>query len=308
LLFFDGVALLVPEYKRYEAQLADPVVAGTLSDEGLLHVLPADITVDADATNQLADAMEGVFQREALSQLDTDIPFHSLSYSRVGWFGSRDVAERLLHELERRNLARRSEDGVSVPMHPLVRVLILTFLAQIIKANASARGVDLAPATDRPEMIAALAVALSGHDKTVSVGDVVASDIETVGVDLSLVPINEVLSFRTEHLRKHREYAKSVRQHVAEISSTPSFKREKIVNDRRAEIRDLAADLRNISTQAWKKPAAFGLGVAGTAAGMGSGPIVSGILGILAAIAGYERSSEPLSAYSYLFDAKRQLQ
>jgi hypothetical protein len=307
LLFFDGIALLVPEYKRYEVEQRDPVVAGALSDAGLLHVLPADVTVDADATKQLADAMEHVFTRDALNQLDTSVGFHSLSFSRVGWFGSQEIAARLLTELRRRNLARESEDGFSIPMHPAVRVLILTFLAQILRANAASRGVDLAPATDRGEMIQALTFALVGENPNVSAGDVVASDLETVGVDLSVVPMNELLDFRAKHLREHREYARVVRQFVRDFSAAPLLRRDKAFEDRRAEIRDLASDLRELSRKAWKRPVAFALGVAGTAAGMGSGPVESGILGILGAIAGYEGQSEPLSAYSYLFRAAQQL-
>ena len=40
LLFFDGTSvLLVPEYKQEEPERFDPVIAGPLRDEGLLHYL-----------------------------------------------------------------------------------------------------------------------------------------------------------------------------------------------------------------------------------------------------------------------------
>src|SRR5690349_11090365 len=42
LLFFDGVGLLVPEYKQREPEAIDPVLAGPLRDQGLLHYLIAD--------------------------------------------------------------------------------------------------------------------------------------------------------------------------------------------------------------------------------------------------------------------------
>ena len=39
LLFFDGVGLLIPEYKQGEPEMVDPVLAGPLRDQGLLHYL-----------------------------------------------------------------------------------------------------------------------------------------------------------------------------------------------------------------------------------------------------------------------------
>lgn len=39
LLFFDGVAILLPEYMRGRHIAADPTLAGPLEDQGLLKVL-----------------------------------------------------------------------------------------------------------------------------------------------------------------------------------------------------------------------------------------------------------------------------
>lgn len=73
LLFFDGVALLVPEYKQREPEIIDPVLAGPLLDEGLLHYLIADKVVNRDATERLAAAIEQLMSSGAFKELKTDI-------------------------------------------------------------------------------------------------------------------------------------------------------------------------------------------------------------------------------------------
>jgi hypothetical protein len=305
LLFFDGIALLVPEYKLHEVEVMDPVIAAPLAEAGLLHILPADTTVDKATTTQLADAMEPILTSGALDHLE-ETEFHSLSLSRMGWYGAQNVADSLLQKLEKRKLARRSEDGYSIPIHPLVRVLILTLLSQIIRAGALKKGRDLSPATDRWELVDALNDLLRAG-KPVTSADVVAFDLETVGVDLSGVPMNEVLDFRAKNLTQHRAYARSIREFIREIHDIPTADRAKTFEDRQSEIRDLAADLKTVARQAWKRPAAFALTIAGTAAGFGSGGLAAGVLGILGAIAGYEKPAAPVSAYSYLFNSAKYL-
>ena len=305
LLFFDGIALLVPEYKMDELESVDPVIATPLKQAGLLHVFPADTTVDKETTAKLAGAMEPILTSGVLDHLE-EMEFHSLSLSRMGWYGERRIADSLLQKLEKRKLARRSEDGHSLPMHPLVRVLILTLLSQTIRAGATRKGYDLSPATDRGEMVSALNNVLA-EARTPSAADIVAFDLETVGVDLSGVPIDEVLDFRSKNLVLHRKYARSMRTFLHEIQGIPPAERERAFRDRQAEIRDLAAELKELSRKAWKRPAAFGLTFAGTALGLGSGGVAAGVLGILGTIAGYESAAEPVSAYSYLFSAGRYL-
>jgi hypothetical protein len=60
-------------------------------------------------------------------------------------------------ELRSRKLVRDSEDGVSIPMHPMVRSLVLALLSQFLRPNAKEIGADLSPATDRAEIVSALA-------------------------------------------------------------------------------------------------------------------------------------------------------
>ena len=97
-------------------------------------------------------------------------------------------------------------------------------------------GIELSPATDRPEVVEALTELLS-LPTTPSTGHVVASDLETVGVDLGPVPIDEVLSFRKEYYKEHRLYARAVRRFARDLGPLSERERAKASEDRLAEIR-----------------------------------------------------------------------
>ncbi len=157
LLFFDGIGLLVPEYKQEEPERFDPVIAGPLRDQGLLHYFVADEVVDKGATERMAKPLIDLVSSGALDALATgDTAFHAISMSRMGYYGDTKLAHELYTALASRGLAKPSSDGVSIPLHPLVRYLILVLLAQILRESGAKRGFDLLPTTDMPELLDAL--------------------------------------------------------------------------------------------------------------------------------------------------------
>jgi hypothetical protein len=137
-----------------------------------------------------------------------------------------------------------------------------------------------------------------------SAGHVVAFDLETVAPDLSTVPLDEVLDFRNAHKREFREYARSVRRFVREISMLPAKERQKAFRDRQEQIRDMASDLKDRGRKAWRKPASFALTVAGSAWTLKTGDPLGALLAALGAIAGLGGEENEVSAYSYLFQAR----
>jgi len=184
----------VPEYKQGEPEALDPVLAAPLREQGLLHYLIADQVVDKAATEQLATALTNFITSGAFDSLARDgTAFHAISMSRMGYFGDQGLAQMLFEELEARGLARKSQDGVSIPLHPAIRYLILVLLAQILRPRGASMGLDLSPATDQPRIVKALTELLE-LPTAPSAGHVVAFDLETVSVDLSAVPLDEVLA------------------------------------------------------------------------------------------------------------------
>lgn len=306
ILFFDGIGLLVPTYMKDRPEMADPAIVAGLREHGLLHVLEPETLVDAAATAKLATAMTDIITSGALDRLAKEgSEFAELSYSRLGGYGDRGLADMIHEELKRRGLARDTRDGVSIPMHPLVRSLVLVLLAQILRPHGEQIGVELSPATDRPEIVDALKELLS-LPETPSAGHVVAADLKLVGVDLGPVPIDEVLSFRREHLDQHKAYARSVRRFVRELSLLGDKDRAAAFAERQQELTEMANTLANTASKAWKQPASFALSVAGATWTFTTGDPLGAILAAGAAWAGYSSGTSPeVGAYSYLFQARR---
>lgn len=67
LLFFDGIALLVPTYMKGKPEEVDPIMAQPLSKAGLLHILEPETLVDKGATQELAAAISGLIRSGPLT-------------------------------------------------------------------------------------------------------------------------------------------------------------------------------------------------------------------------------------------------
>ena len=306
ILFFDGVGILLPNYMNGKLEREDPATAIPLLDKGLLHVLEPEKIIDKKATQQLGETVSEMIESGAFDKLPKDTRFHEISYSRMGGYGDEQIARDLLNKLKSKGLAKDSEDGVSIPMHPMVRALILVLLSQILRPHGAKMGAELSPATDRPDIVQALEELLLLPD-TPSAGHVVALDLETVTVDLRLTPIDEILDFRKEHFDEHRAYVRLVRKLTRELSQLSEKDREDELAARREELQEMASSLKSVSRKAWKRPASFALGIAGAFWRLGSHDYVGAVLSAGGALLG--RKSEDkvnTGAYSYLFRAHSQ--
>lgn len=305
LLFFDGIGLLVPDYMKERVNESDPALVSGLKEHDLLHIIEPEKAVDKYATEKLAASLGEIIASGALDPLTKETTeFHELSYSRLGGYGDEKLARAILKELKSKGLARDTEDGVSIPMHPMVRALVLVLLVQILRPYGDTMGCELLPATDRPNLVNTLCEILSIPSQP-SAGHVVTFDLITVGVDLGPIPIDEILDFRREHFDAHRAYARSVRLFSHELSSMPAAEQQIAFEQRQAELDELAADLRRTSRKAWKKPASFALTFAGAAWTYTSGDPLGAVLAGAGALVGLGKDESPQSsAYSYLFSAR----
>lgn len=224
----------------------------------------------------------------------------------MGYYGDTGLAELIFEQLKARGLARKSEDGVSVPLHPTVRYVILVLLAQILRPRGPSMGFDISPATDQPQLVDALTELLDGP-KLASAGRVVAFDLQSVSVDLTSVPLDEVLSFRRERHVEHRRYVRSLRDFARDLSFLPEEERESKRRDRQAELDALANDIKRNTRLAWKRPVSFAMGLTGAAWSAYTGDPIAALL---AAGGLVDKDQEPgpkeAGAFSYLFSAHRQ--
>jgi hypothetical protein len=310
LLFFDGIAILLPQYMRGRETAADPVLAGPLQERGLLRILEPETFVDQEVTEALITAVTELVTTGAFDDLERpEYGYAELSRSRMGWDADVELSEMIIEELISRDLARPSEDGVSIPLHPTVRTTFLVLLSQLARDAGRRAGLGLHPATTSYRAMEDLIQVMSFHD-TPSAGHVVAFDQEVVGLDLAAVPLDDILEFREHHGQAYRAYARNVRQQVIELGLLEPHEREARLLDRREELAEQANDLRRTARRWWRTPSgSFAIGAAG-AAWLAAGPLhdpIGAILAFAGAALVAASGQQTATAYSYILDANRAL-
>ena len=311
--FFDGIAMLIPEYMEDHLEFDDYPIVSALKDHDLFRVIRPEEVIDAKATEALAEALAEVINSGGLDHLtevsDKDTRqsnFGSLSMSRLGYYGDGNLADSIFQELKSRGLAEDSVDGVSIPMHTTVRSLILVLLAQILRPKGESMGLTLSPATDQKRVVSALSeIILRPNSSSPSVGDVVSFDIDKVGVNLGPIPIDEILDFRNQHYRQHRDYIQSIRDFARELSYIPSDERKVKFEQRQEQLEDLSSGLRKVYSGSWKKEITFGIGLTTAALTYQSDPIVAVLLAVNAIVGMVPDKSQEVDVYSYLFSTKQ---
>ncbi len=307
LLFFDRVAILLPKYMRGREIAADPVLTGPMTDAGMLQVLEPESFVDKEMTQALSDSVIRLVADGAFDDLDHKVRYAELSWSRLGWNADFELSTWAVEELLRKKLAHKSADGVSVPLHPVVRMTILVLLSQLARAAGRRHGLDLQPVTDRPQAIDSLKSALSLTGMP-SAGHIVTIDLETVGLDLTRVPLDRILEFRGEHGDEYRKYARDVRQFIATISPLPVEDRKRLLADRQAELRETADQLVRRARRRLARPvASIAIGGVGAAWFASKGDAVSAALALGVGLVGASLPKSNAGAYSYILAVKRRL-
>ena len=314
-LYFDGIGMLIPDYMPHQGRWDDFPIVEALKENQLFHVIRPEEDIGAEETRELATAIQGIIDSGALDAIvGTDksaqwSDFGSLSMSRMGYFGDSVVAQALFEALKERGLASDSQDGVSIPMHRAVRGLILVLLSQIIKDRGEERGLTLSPATDQVRFVRALNSVIEGvSSSTPMAGDIVSFDMDVVGIDLSSVPIEDVLAFRKEHYPHHRDYRLAVRRFARELSDLPAEDRPLAFEQREEELRDAASALRREHRALWRRRTTFALGFIGAALNLLTGNLAgAAVTGAGSTLNAIGNRSLDLGCYSYLFEAKDSL-
>lgn len=304
LLFFDGIAVLTPDYMTERVFQADPTLAEPLADKGLLHVLSPEQLVDESIATDVANLLEGLLSAGSLDSL-RDETFAEISSSRLGLQAAPELIAPLMRVLIDRGMAKPSEDGVSMPVRRSIRTLVLGTLAQLLRGPGEKLGFALQPIGGGGYTSAVPGLLrLLDREPLPTAGHVVVSDLQQVSFDLSSVPLDEVLDFREQHGQEYRAYARELRAFVRSVSTADPTTRDEAFADRREALGDAAADLNRHMRAAWRRPmASFGLGIGGAAVALASGdPIPAGI-GFASALLGFKRQADPSSAYTYLFRA-----
>ena len=307
LLFFDEIAILQPRYMSGRELAADPVLAGPLQERGLLRVLRPETFIDKAMTKSLTKSMTRLVELGVFDDLDRPPNYRELSASRIGWDADIELASDFAELLRSRDLARPPEDGASLPMHPMVRSTILVLLSQLARPAGFRDGMDLQPVTSAQEPIDDIVRTLSLPSMP-SAGHVVGVDLEAVGVDLSSVPLDDVLAFREENIGPYRRYARDVREFITRLGPLDPDDRARQFADRRDDLAEQAEALRRLSRKAWRRPiASLMIGAVGAAWATAHGDPVSALIQLGQGVVGAAPTEARPSAYSYVFRVQERL-
>ena len=304
LLFFDEVAILLPDYMYGRHISASPALAAPLEERGLLRILEPNEWVDSQMTQQLADVILDLLAQGVFDDLPQAQNFAELSRSRIGYGADVELADSLVEELQKRDLARRSENGVSIPLHPAVRTMILVILGQLARNAGKRRGMALHPTTNMPMAAIDIVEALS-RPAMPSCDSVIKLDLEPASLDLSSIPLDDVLQLRKDHRSAHREYMRSLRGFIVELGQIEDSKeRELALLKRQQDIADMANDTRRMTRfSVGKNLASWGLGITGAAWSIGTGDSLGAVLGAAGLTVGLVPDpAETVGVYSYLFN------
>jgi len=310
LLFFDKVSILLPEYMYGRHHAADPVLAEPLEDHGLLEVLEPNKWIDEEMAKNLAEAVSGLLDKGVFDGLSKEVHFHELSQSRIGYGADVDLAESLVSELRAKGLAKPSEDGVSIPLHPAVRTAMLVILAQLARSAGNKQNLSVHPATNAERALQDLVDTLS-RERMPSRESVIAFDLEPVSFNMDSIPLDELLQFRAEHRTAHRAYMRDLRGFMAELADIDlPEERKALLLQRRQDIADAAHDLQRSTRRALgRNLPSWSFGIAGGVWSATTGDPLGLVFSTLGLVSGILRSnatdSNKVSAYSYLFRAGR---
>ena len=98
----------------------------------------------------------------------------------------------------------------------------------------------------------------------------------------------------------------SARNFARELSLISAGDRNRAFGDRQEELDELAADLRRKSRRVWRRPASFGLGLAGGFWTLATGNPIGAALSLGGLLArGLDKASNEAGAYSFLFSANK---
>jgi hypothetical protein len=143
-----------------------------------------------------------------------------------------------------------------------------------------------------------------------SAGHVVALDLEQVSLNLDLVPLDEVLDFRAQHLEAYTAYRRDLQRVLWELASINDImEREQVLLQRRQELADASHDLQRQTRRAFRKNlASWSLGLAGAVwSVVGRDPLGLALTAAGVAVGVVPSLENPASAYSYVFSAQHQL-
>jgi hypothetical protein len=298
-----------------------------LMERNLLTNFAPSSWLDRESAELLAKTLFEFIRHSTDTQYHT-ARFDFLTVEHWGGYVAPETAGAFLREIQRRGLASDSvdENGL-VRMHPDVRLLVLLAFVKVLETCVRRTGeVRLQPTTNDYRFISEYLRNLQDYlgvydefdrhspvnfgirsagrrDSIRWTAGVIGRDLCTVGVDLSSVPLDELLDFRREQGQHYRAYARSLRRFLADTEFQGDDERRAAIAERRMEIMDMAADLRSRGRKAFGRDnIVTALSLFGAAWTALHGDPIGAALAAASAAVGIKGQEISVSSYSYLFE------
>ena len=304
LLFFDGIALGLPEKRAERLIESDSVLAQPLAELGLLHNYWPDAWAKRsnielpEGLREFFRRMEEIFKRVPIGGTLSEADLRSLD-AAVTDPELRDVTKNYGIRVSR---AKQTFGDAPSQQRALTIASVSMFLVENINEVA------IQPVIDDEDAAAFVAAIIGSHDN--GRAKVMTGDLRHVGIDLQAVPLDEVLDFRRQHGSEYRAYSQEVRQFVLELSLLSEVDQASAFEERRAELDERAEELRRVARSAFKRQSVgLGFGLAGAAWTIVHGDAWGGLFVAGAAAAGLSALTPgPIgAAYTYVLQAKAEL-
>ncbi len=219
-----------------------------------------------------------------------------------------EAAEMIWRELFRKGLAVEKTGLHPLLLHPSIWATLEALLVHALRPAGRNIGLELHPCTGDLTLIAET-IRITRASLPPSQADVISSDLSVVGPDLSDVPLDEILTFRSDHGKQYRDYAAALHTFMAELVPMSGDHRLEAFRQRKAQLEDAAEDLRRISRRSWRQPAAsIAVGIAGATWAAIQGDVPSALIALIGGAVGANLPGKELQGtYSYFFEAQRSL-
>ncbi|WP_043472137.1 hypothetical protein [Kitasatospora sp. MBT66] len=294
LLYFDGFALLLPEHHFGTTVAREARLAGPLHDKGLLHNLEPDTWLDADSAMLVQEAAQNTRRSTVQEPLNAARTGDFSGSITADHFGPVEIRAPRIDELLQSGAVTRLRPDLGpdmVEMAPTAREAALMALALVAQQRI---------ADSRLHLVGDLAEA--NHATAFAVH----RDLEDVGIDLSPVPLDEILDFKKRYGDDYKRYARELRVFVRALEGIDHpADRKQLLNDRKESLADQAAELRR-TRRAWGRPlASLALAGAGAAWTLHQPDLVGALLGLSQAASGFTTPPKQHTPFTYLLEARR---
>jgi hypothetical protein len=311
--FFDKLSLILPPELVPQAVRDDDVIAQPLIDLGVLETRNPTDVLDDKATTVIVESIRriiierqrkrGLEEGRSLAELAELVTapevFQTITATHFGIY-DREV-EELLRDLQARGLAGALDPRTGLlQLEGNLRAAVVAVCAQTMCLVDRANGLDVVPF--RPPT----GRSAPGRWSAAMV-EILSGDLASVGVDLSRLPLDDVLAFRDEHLAAYTKYMRNLRSMVRLVdTATDQVDRRRLILDRQEELREAADSLRRSARRSGIKTGlGVGLGLVGAGVTFGTGAVAGGTVAAVAAAVGLIPDARADSPYTYLFKLAR---